>query len=517
VSANEQRFLLLAPTGRDGRLAAQLLAGAGLAAVGCRDLDALITACREGAAGLFLAEEALGRHALGRLAALLGEQEPWSDLPILVFTTTGSDQAVIGARHAGLLPLLGNVTLLDRPLRPIALISAARAALRARLRQYQARAALEAQALAVQHRDQFLAMLGHELRNPLSAIQLAAEAAREGGEERRIDRVVRRQTAHLTRLVDDLLDVSRVTSGKLVLHRQPADLREVVERGMASLEGEIHARRLSLELDLPDQPVPVDIDVVRIEQVLSNLVTNAVKYTPPGGHIRVALGSDAACAVLAVADSGVGVDQDMLDPIFDLFAQVGATLERSRGGLGIGLTLVRRILELHGGSVEADSPGLGKGSTFTARLPLAAECVIEADLPRSVAVPGGKTAPIVLVEDHDDSRELLRDILQTYGHRVTAAATGRAGVQAALAERPEIMIIDIGLPELDGYSVARRVREALGEEVYLIALTGYGQPDDRRRAAEAGFDVHVTKPVDSSILLDLVARRADHAPAVAQR
>ena len=211
-----------------------------------------------------------------------------------------------------------------------------------------------------------------------------------------------------------------------------------------------------------------------------------------------------------MSDSGAGIAPEMLDRIFDLFAQVDATLERSRGGLGIGLTLVRRILELHGGSVEAQSPGLGQGSTFIVRLPLAAALADPApEPPTRVRACAG--APIVLVEDHDDSRELLRDILETYGHRVTATASGRAGVQAALSERPEVMIIDIGLPELDGYTVARRVRDELGDDVYLIALTGYGQPDDRRRAAEAGFDVHVTKPVDSAALLELLAHRS--APA----
>jgi signal transduction histidine kinase/ActR/RegA family two-component response regulator len=506
VSATEQRFVLLTPTGRDGRLARRLLEEAGMDAVICRGLDEAIAAYQEGAAGLFIAEHALGRRALERLASLLAEQEPWSDLPIVVFTTTGGDQAVIGARHAGLLPMLGNVTLLDRPLRPIALISAARSALRARRRQYENRDALAEQARAVAHRDQFLAMLGHELRNPLSAIQLAAEAARERGEERPMDRVIHRQTAHLSRLVDDLLDVSRVTSGKLILHKQPADLCEVVARGMTSLDEEIRARKLTLEVRLDGQPVPVDVDVVRIEQVLVNLVTNAIKYTPAGGSIRVAALRDGAGAVLTVADTGAGVSADMLDHIFDLFAQVDATLARSRGGLGIGLTLVRTIVGLHGGTVEAHSPGLGKGTTFIARLPLAVEQVVEPPVRQSPATPPRTGAPIVLVEDHDDSRELLRDLLQTYGHRVTAAANGRAGVQAALAERPEVMIIDIGLPELDGYGVARRVREALGGDVYLIALTGYGQPDDRRRAAEAGFDIHVTKPIDSSLLLDLLSQ-----------
>ena len=512
MNANEQRFLLMTRTGCDSRLAWRLLEDAGLEAVICRDLDHMMAAYQEAAAGLLIAEESLGREALVRLGALLADQEPWSDLPIVVFTTTRADQAVTAARHAGLLSVLGNVTLVDRPLRPIALVSAARAALRARLRQYQARDALAEQEQAVKHRDQFLAMLGHELRNPLAAIQLAAESAKAAGDERRMGPVVRRQAAHLTRLVDDLLDVSRVTSGKLVLHRQTCDLREVVDRGMASLEPEIRSRKLAVGLELPTQPVWVDIDVVRIEQVLANLVTNAAKYTGAGGRIQVALSQEEGAAVVTVADSGAGIAAEMLERVFDLFAQVDATLERSRGGLGIGLTLVRSILELHGGSVEAESPGLGQGSTFIIRLPLAASLADPA--PRPLAPPRAAAgAPIVLVEDHDDSRELLRDILETYGHRVTATANGRAGVQAALSERPEVMIIDIGLPELDGYSVARRVRDELGDDVYLIALTGYGQPDDRRRAAEAGFDVHVTKPVDSSALLELLAHHS--APAAA--
>ncbi|HTM21270.1 MAG TPA: ATP-binding protein [Kofleriaceae bacterium] len=505
-SALEQRFLILAPTGRDASLTCRMLGQAGLAAVACADLDGLISAAGEGAAALLIAEEALGRQPLARLGELLAGQETWSDLPIIVFTSGGGDQATIGARHAGLLPILGNVTLVDRPLRPITLISAARSALRARLRQYQGRAAIAEQERAVRYRDQFLAMLGHELRNPLAAIQLATQAADYRGESTRVQQVIRRQTAHLTRLVDDLLDVSRVTSGKLVLHRQVADLSELVERGLHTLEPELRTRKLDLVVDLPDEPVPVAIDVVRIEQVLTNLVTNAIKYTGAGGRIRVAISVDDDQAVLIVSDTGAGLAEDMLERIFELFAQADTTLERSRGGLGIGLTLVRSLLELHGGSIEARSPGLDQGSSFIARLPLAVQRAESAPA-RAVAgsAPRGG-ARILLVEDHEDSRELLTDVLQLHGHQVRQVADGRAGVDAALEEPPEVMIIDIGLPALDGYGVARQVRAELGERVYLIALTGYGQPDDRRRALDAGFDVHITKPVDSMALLDLLAR-----------
>ncbi len=504
MSLAEHRLLVLAPTGRDAAVACRLLEAAGVSAVACRDVDELCERYREGAAGMLLADEALTRRALGVLAALLVEQESWSDLPIVVFAATGGDQATLAARHAGLMVPLGNVTLLDRPIRPVALVSAARAALRARTRQYAAREVLGEQARAVAHRDQFLAMLGHELRNPLGAIQLAVEMVERQGEAGRWTPLLRRQSQHLARLVDDLLDVARVTTGKITLSRTRLDLRGLVSRSLQAMQDSIKERGLAVTVALPDAPVPVNVDPVRIEQVLANLVTNAIKYTGHDGRIRIELNCRGGMAELAVHDTGAGIAADMLGRIFELFAQVDSTLDRAKGGMGIGLTLVRRLVELHGGSVEARSPGPGQGSTFLVQLPLVS------GLPAREVVP---TEPgerprfgyrIVIVEDHPDSRALLQGILEHAGYQVVSAADGPTAVDVATREHPQVMVVDIGLPGLDGYGVARAVRAALGAQVFLVALTGYGQPEDRLRALEAGFDVHLTKPVDARALLGLL-------------
>jgi CheY-like chemotaxis protein len=385
--------------------------------------------------------------------------------------------------------------------------SAVLSALRARKRQYAARADLHEQQRAVRLRDQFLAMLGHELRNPLAAIAMAVKLddANEGSLYRAI---VERQTEHLTRLVDDLLDVSRVTSGKIVLRRVRVDVVELLRRCTSALGKGLEQQGLVLELTLPSQPVLVDGDAVRLEQMVTNLITNAAKYTQPGGHVWVSVSTAEGQARIVVRDDGVGIGAEMLPRVFDLFTQVESTLDRAQGGMGIGLTLVRSLVELHHGRVEAASAGLGQGSTFTVYLPtcLAHQTQqLPAHKPRSDAPKPAQH--VLIVEDNADSRELLRMGLSRRGHRVSASADGIAGVEAALKERPQAMLVDIGLPGLDGYGVARRVRSALGRSIYLVALTGYGQPEDRVRALDAGFDVHLTKPVDVSELEDLLVQR----------
>ena len=503
-TAAETRFLVCAPTGRDAALTCELLAGAGLQAISCPEIPGLCRLAAEGAAGLILAQEALSRGALAALGALLADQEPWSDLPIVLFTGRAAGLEV-PAPSRMLLTLLGNTTLLDRPVQPMIMVNAARAALRARQRQYAARSSILEQQAEVRQRDQFLAMLGHELRNPLGAIRMAIELMKPDREGARFADVIRRQSELLARLVDDLLEVSRVTSGKISLHRQPFDLRDLVERCVqASLwPPDLHDVRVGLAL--PERPVVVHGDAARLEQVVTNLVNNAVKYTPAGGEIRISLEERDDTIVLEVADTGVGIAEEMLPRVFHLFAQAEAALDRSKGGLGIGLTLVRSLVELHGGTVEAQSEGLGRGSRFIVRLPappIGAE--------RGAAPPGAETRTarrhVLVVEDNPDSREVLTAVLQRSGHRVSAVADGPAGVHAALDLRPDVLLIDIGLPGLDGYGVARAVRRALGDEVYLVAVTGYGQPEDRRRAEEAGFDLHLTKPVDPDVLRDLIDR-----------
>jgi signal transduction histidine kinase/ActR/RegA family two-component response regulator len=362
-------------------------------------------------------------------------------------------------------------------------------------------------------KDEFLAMLGHELRNPIAAIRNAVSAlepaATHGGGLARLRAIIERQAAHLARLVDDLLDVSRVTSGKITLHRQPVDLTEVVRRALEALR---QAGRLDRhDVGSDGEPVMVDGDPMRLEQVVSNLVENAVKYTPPGGIIRVAVSPEGAEAVLRVTDTGVGIEPEMLTRIFDLFTQGERPLHRLPGGLGVGLTLVRRLTELHDGTVSVSSGGRGQGSEFVVRLPLL-----------SGAPPVAEPAPahpdrrlrVLVVEDNADARDALRLLLEAWGHQVDDAPDGTRGVKVALAAPPDVAFIDIGLPGLDGYTVARRLRATpAGRDVFLVALTGYGQPADRRRALAAGFDAHLVKPVDPEALAGVLGRAAREVAA----
>jgi signal transduction histidine kinase len=510
----EERFLVLAPTGRDGPLTSALLTKAGLSCHVCKDLAELCERLeREGAAALLIVEEVFVNGGLPRLAELLAQQGSWSDIPVLIFT--GKPATLSRRPSTGqLLSSIGNVTLLDRPLRPVTMISAARTALRARRRQYDARAELFAQQRAVRERDQFLAMLGHELRNPLSAITMALHLE---GENRlsKYREVVRRQAGHLTRLVDDLLDVSRVTSGKIVLRREDVELRALVKRCISALVPNLSNDTTLQQRHVDGPPVWVSADSVRVEQVLNNLLNNAIKYTPSGGSIEVTVDSEDTLAVLRVRDTGIGLAPEMIDRVFDLFTQVEGSLDRAKGGMGIGLTLVRSLIGLHGGTVDAESAGLGQGSVFTVRLPRLLGTALADTGPRpavsevsrrdsSGSVPVQRF-DVLIVEDNEDSRELLAAILKKRGHRVFTAEDGPSGVQAALAKRPRVLLVDIGLPGLDGYGVARQVRASLGKGVYLVAITGYGQPEDRKRALEAGFDMHLTKPVNVGAIDQLLS------------
>jgi signal transduction histidine kinase/ActR/RegA family two-component response regulator len=363
--------------------------------------------------------------------------------------------------------------------------------------EHAARAEAEA---ASRGKDELLAMLGHELRNPLAAIATAAHIldARGATEESRgrAREIIARQNAHLARLVDDLLDVARVTSGKIVLERRPLELAEAVRRSVGTLTASGRTQNHQVLLDL--HAVWADVDETRLEQVVTNLVGNALRFTPDGGTIDVTLGAIDGEAVLQVRDCGVGIAAEMLPRVFEMFVQ-GAR-RPDGGGLGLGLTLVRRIVELHGGRVTAASEGPGHGSTFTVHLPA---------LPGPPALrgqptpgrAGGARRRIVLVEDNADAREMLRFALQLAGHEIHEAHDGPSGLAAIQRVRPDVALVDIGLPHFDGYELARKTRSMIGAAVRLVALTGYGQPDDRRQALEAGFDVHLVKPVEPGALL----------------
>ncbi|MGH7898344.1 MAG: hybrid sensor histidine kinase/response regulator, partial [Candidatus Binatia bacterium] len=363
-------------------------------------------------------------------------------------------------------------------------------------------------------KDEFLAMLGHELRNPIGAISNSIRVLGGDGiaieRSRKLQTIIARQSETLSRLVDDLLDVSRLTSGTIVLKREAVNLAEIAERCLSSFQA---AGRMSQHtVTLAAEPTWVDGDSTRLEQVLANLLENAVKYTDEGGQIGVRVGTEGDRAVLRVSDNGRGIEREMIPRIFDVFTQGPQALDRAQGGLGIGLTLVKRLVELHEGEIAAASSGLGQGSEFTIRLPRRAGPEAARPAPPSPVV---RSRHILVVEDDPDAREALKTLLEIAGHDVTLAASGAEGVAKAIELRPEVAIVDIGLPGLDGYEVAKRIRRSdVGEQIFLIALTGYGQQEDRRRAHEAEFDVHLVKPLDPGEL-DRILAGAERSPSAA--
>jgi len=373
----------------------------------------------------------------------------------------------------------------------------------------------EAEALAQSLReadrakDEFLAMLGHELRNPLGTLTNAVAVLNKmTGDEttRHLLAIVSRQTGHLARLVDDLLDVGRVTTGKIELHMQRVELRALVGRCLDSIvqAGRTQRHRVAFE----GVELHVQADVTRLEQIVNNLLDNALKYTPAPGSVMVEISEDGGWAVLRVRDTGRGIPVDLLPRVFDLFVQEPQTLDRSRGGLGIGLALVRRLVDLHGGTVSAWSAGPGQGSEFTVRLPIREQPPDAPDAADRAAAPAKPPRRRVLVvEDSPDARESLQMLLELAGHVVETSEDGSSGLAKLDQFRPEVALIDLGLPGIDGYTLARRAREnPETRAIRLVAVTGYGQAEDRERALAAGFDFHVRKPVDAAMLEELLGR-----------
>jgi signal transduction histidine kinase/ActR/RegA family two-component response regulator len=369
---------------------------------------------------------------------------------------------------------------------------------------------------ADRRKNEFLATLAHELRNPLSPLRNALEAVRLDGDSpsaiREVREMMDRQVRLLSRLVDDLLDVARIAEGKISLLTQRVDLRATLEQAAQMNAPLVEARRHQLTLDIPKDQVCVEGDPARLLQVFVNLLNNAAKYTPEGGQLTLALAVEDNQAVVRVGDNGVGIPPAMLAEVFDLFTQLDVGPERPQGGLGIGLTLVKRLIELHGGTIAAASPGEVQGSEFSVRLAALPgegvgqerDCVSSApSLPRN----------ILIIEDNTDSRESLARLLRLKGHTVFVAADGREGLAVAVRDRPDVALVDIGLPDVDGYRLASQLRSQLGPATFLAALTGHGQPEDRERALGAGFDAHVTKPVELDVLEALLAQSLPSHPS----
>jgi PAS domain S-box-containing protein len=376
--------------------------------------------------------------------------------------------------------------------------------------------ALEAEGKQI---SEFLAMLGHELRNPLAPIRNAvAVMGAKGTADPTTSwarEVIERQVAHLSRLVDDLLDVGRITRGKITLQQESIDLAAVVSRALEAARPLHDQRRHVIDVDLGPGPLPIRGDPIRLLQVFVNLLSNAAKYTPDGGHVWVRLRREGEEAVVSVRDDGVGMSPELVPRVFDIFVQGDRSLERAEGGLGIGLTLVERLLALHGGRISAYSAGPGEGSEFVVRLPVSEPPLAESSAPSPARVNRKHSRPlrVLVVDDNRDAMESMAMLLGFWGHEVSTAGDGTEALDLVQQQRPHVVLLDIGLPGIDGYEVARRIRaqENVGKPV-LVALTGYGQAEDRQRAREAGFTLHLVKPVEPDALqraLALVDRGPD--------
>ncbi len=354
-------------------------------------------------------------------------------------------------------------------------------------------------------KDEFLAMLGHELRNPLNAIHSAAillsleNTSTENLQHARD--VIQRQSRHLSNIVDDLLDLSRIMSGKVVLNKQPLEISKLLNECLETLK--VSGRTATYQISVNTKPAWVEADPTRLEQILINLLDNAIKYTPQGGEIAVSITVQENEVCLEVSDSGMGMPADLLPQVFDVFVQGERPNDRSQGGLGIGLALVRQLTSLHGGTISAQSDGLGKGSTFVLRLPRSAAAP-EA-MPSSPDALFLNAYTVLLIEDNADAREIMALLLQSYGHKVLQASNGLDGIQMAKDYKPDLILLDIGLPGIDGHEVAKRLKTNLATNaIPLVALTGYGQESDRKRTIEAGFNLHLVKPVRANELIKAI-------------
>jgi len=625
---NELRVLILAPSGRDSAASRSILNRARIETMICTSAAVISREVESHAGALLLGEEALTETTVRALSEVLRRQPSWSDLPIIVLTGPGPDSVTAVTA----MTRLGNVTLLERPVRVTSLVSTIRAALRARHRQYELRDRLKLQMLhaaivessddamvgkttegiiltwnkgaeklfgytaeeavgqpvtmlipperrdeetailariargeSVDHfetvrvtkdgrrvdislsvspirdaanqiigaskvardisarkrdeqalreadrrKDEFLATLAHELRNPLAPIRnslgLLEQASRTDPQIERVRGILQRQVTHMVRLVDDLMELSRITRGSIELRTERLNLSEAIRGAVETSEPWMLSAGIKLRLELPPEPLYIEADPIRLAQIVSNLLNNAIKFSGPSREIRLGARGEAGEAVVWVRDFGVGIPSDMLERVFDMFTQVGGASRGGQSGLGIGLTLVRSLVQMHGGTVTAASEGLGKGSEFTFRLPL-------------VQVPATATRPaaprrrpvlgirVLVVDDNRDAADSMGLLLKRAGAEVEVVHDGCQALSTVERFHPAVVLLDIGMPGMDGYEVARRIREQPTlHDVMLIALTGWGQADDRRRSLSAGFDHHLTKPAGLEALRALLPK-----------
>ena len=501
------KVAVVTPNLVDSGLAEGFLAGQGMETVvfgALSDVGSLLLA---DVGCVVLVEEALAEGDIAPFREALENQPAWSDLPILLIAARESSLSAWGD---DVFPNTGNLTVLQRPLHPVTLVGAVRMALRSRQRQVQVRDLLAQREEGLRQRDEFLAMLAHELRNPLAPIRNAAfllgTLAYTDALFVKCRAMIEKQARHMTRLVDDLLDMSRLELGKVELRLQSVDVDDSVAAAAEACLPITSQHGHTVSIRRAGRPIHARADATRLEQVIGNLIINAAKFTPPGGRIDIETAIEDGQALVAVSDNGVGISPQVLDLIFDLFRQESVSTSRANGGLGIGLTLVKRLMELHHGSVRALSAGPGCGSRFEIRLPLEQPATGEIAAGEAAGGAFGRKR-VLIVEDGADARDSLAMLLHEWNHEVIHASNGPDGVHYAREQHPDVALIDIGLPGFDGYKVAREIRLEGSEwarSVRLIALTGYGQPADRARAMDSGFDLHLLKPVDPTQLKQLL-------------
>lgn len=502
------RVAILAPTGKDSALTAAVLQEAAIDSIVCSDVACVEDAIRHEAGCLLIAEEAIGASGHQRISEAIASQPTWSDLPVLLLTRYGADSSTVNAA----IQAFGNVTLLERPVRPATLLSVIRGALKARERQYQVRAYLsERERVEValrdadRRKDEFLATLAHELRNPLAPIRNSLHILRLTGSNdpaaEQVCDMMERQVGHLLRLVDDLMEVSRITRGKVELRREPLELAAVIRSAVEASRPMMDESEHQLAISLPTEPLILNGDPVRLSQVFGNLLNNSSKYMRQGGQIWLNARRDGGQVVISVRDTGIGISAEVLPHVFEMFTQADRSKRQAQGGLGIGLTLVRTLVEMHGGSVEAYSAGVDQGSEFIVRLPVSDTQSFQRAGDLRERPPLLPRRRVLVVDDNRDAAVSLGRLLGVLGVEARVVHDGPAALETLETYPADIVLLDIGMPGMDGYEVARQIRQrSEWNDRVLIALTGWGQDEDRRRSSEAGFNHHLLKPADMAAL-----------------
>jgi len=528
MSGIGQRVCVLAPIGRDAALSCEMLQAEGIDAVVCGSIDAICASITEESGALLIAEEALGQESLHKLVACLDQQPPWSDIAVIVLA--GRLFAASSARPLTVLGPLRNVTILERPVRRLILVRTVAIALRGRRRQLELRAYLEERAdllrreqLASRMKDEFLMTVSHELRTPLTAIygwarMLVTGQIRKDQRRKAIETIERNAQAQ-TQLVNDLLDVSRAISGKVRLDVRSVDLSSVAQAAIDSMQPAADAKGIRLQAILDPNAGPIAGDRDRMQQIVWNLLSNAIKFTPKGGRVQVVLERRDSHVELIVSDTGCGIDPAFLPHVFDRFRQADAGTTRQHGGLGLGLAIVRHLVELHGGAVTVESAGEGEGATFRVMIPLtiAPHDFVERrlSLPPVVEAPGhaGRldNLRILVVDDEPQARELFSTVVENAGADVRVAGSARDAMAIVPEWAPDVLLSDIEMPQQDGYALMQQVadlergRKRSGRPLVAIAVTAHSRAEDRLRALEAGFNWHLPKPVEPSELVAVIA------------